>query len=102
MSNHHEPSHELNAIALQYNQGEIPFVCAAGTEEAAKAILESAQSLNIPIFEHEELLTNLAKLQIGQNIPKELYLIIAQILAFVYHVKGIYPDPSAQSNHTQG
>jgi len=54
-----------------------------GKGEIAEKILEKAKENNIPIYENEELAAALNAMNIGDEIPPELYDIVAQILVFV-------------------
>jgi flagellar biosynthesis protein len=74
------------AVALRYKPetDEAPIVVAKGKGPVAEAILEKAKEHNIPIQEDPSLVEVLGKLDIQQQIPPELYRIVAEILAFVY------------------
>lgn len=80
-----------SAIALHYDGESAPIVSVAGVAQVAERIIEKAIEAEIPIYENNELLASLSELDIGQEIPEELYLIVAQIIAFVYHLKGKTP-----------
>ena len=72
------------AIALQYNPGdEAPTIVATGKGELADKIIEKAKESDVPLYEDEKLAKTLAKLEIGDAIPPELYDVVAQILVFV-------------------
>lgn len=88
---------ERAAIALQYDGDTAPFVSVAGVSEIAERIIESAIAAEVPIYENNELMASLSSLDIGQEIPEELYLVIAQIIAFVYHLKGKTPQRRQKS-----
>jgi len=74
------------AAALQYriNEDNAPKVIAAGHGIIAQRIVELAREHNVPIHEDAELSAILARLDIGSEIPPELYQVIAEILSFVY------------------
>lgn len=74
------------AAALKYDAGkdEAPRVVAAGQGELAQRILDLAQEHNIPIYRDPALAKALVKLDVGQEIPPELYRAAAEILAFIY------------------
>ncbi len=80
------------AVALEYDGEKAPFISAIGSESLAEMILQTAMEHEIPIYENKELACLLSKLELGDEIPQDLYLIIAQVLAFVYHVKGKLPS----------
>lgn len=73
------------AVALKYDveSGDAPYVIAAGKGAVAERILKEASKLDIPQYEDEKLAKSLSKLEIGENIPPELYEVVAQVLLFV-------------------
>jgi flagellar biosynthesis protein len=75
------------ASAISYNreQGDsAPKVIASGVGKLAEKIIELAQKNGIPIKEDESLADALSKVDIGSEIPEELFVAVAEILAFVY------------------
>ena len=74
------------AAALQYRISEdsAPRVVASGQGIIAQRIIELAREHNVPIHEDAELAAILSRLDIGSEIPPELYQVIAEILSFVY------------------
>jgi flagellar biosynthesis protein len=74
------------AVALRYDpqQEQAPRIIGKGLGLVAEQILELAREHNIPIHEDRDLVEVLAKLDPGQQIPSETYLIVAEILAFIY------------------
>lgn len=80
------------AIALKYDGNNPPKVSAKGEEDLAQAIIQLALEHQVPIYENASLVQWLAKLDIGEEIPEQLYQIIAAILAFVYHLKDDHKD----------
>jgi len=74
------------AAALQYriNEDSAPRVVASGQGIIAQRIIELAREHNVPIHEDAELAAILSRLDIGSEIPPELYQVIAEILSFVY------------------
>ena len=72
------------AVALSYSaEDAAPVVTAKGSGLVAKNILDEAQKHNIPVYEDEKLARMLTQLEIGDNIPPELYEIVAQVLVFI-------------------
>jgi flagellar biosynthesis protein len=71
--------------ALQYSpdKNQSPKIIALGKGEIAQKILESAKENNIPVYQDVNLALTLNKLKIGDEIPPELYGIVAEILVFV-------------------
>jgi len=79
------------AIALQYDADEMsaPTVLAKGAGEVAERIKTLAGEHHIPIVENRELAQNLYKMvEIGNEIPSILYHAVAEVLAYVYRIKG--------------
>lgn len=73
------------AVALGYDMdsGAAPYVIAAGKGETAQRIIEASKKHDIPQYEDEALAASLSKLDIGDNIPPELYEVVAEVLLFV-------------------
>lgn len=73
------------AVALGYDteNGEAPYVIAAGKGVLAEKIIAESKKNAIPQYEDEKLVNSLSKLEIGENIPPELYEVVAQVLLFV-------------------
>lgn len=77
------------AAALKYEAGKdaAPKVMAAGGGKIAQKMLEIAQEHNIPVYRDPVLADALVRLDVGQEIPPELYKAAAEILAFIYSLK---------------
>lgn len=84
----------MKAVSLEYDGETAPVITAMGDHDIAEKILEIARQFDVPIYQNSELVELLARLEIGDQIPQELYLVIAQIIAFVYHLKGKTPKSS--------
>lgn len=80
------------ALALCYDGGEAPVVSDHRSGLAAQTLIEKALEANIPIYENPQLLEQLSLLQIGDNIPPELYQLVAEILAFAFFIQGKAPE----------
>jgi len=75
------------AAALTYEIGETaPKVTALGKGEVALRIIKTAQENNVPIFENSGLVDTLLQLDIGDQIPPELYGVVAEILVFISRI----------------
>lgn len=85
------------AVALHYNVngGGAPRVVAKGGGEIAEKIIETAREHNVPLQEDAALAGALSKLDIGREIPKELYVAVAHVLAFAWSVAGKSPPPAS-------
>lgn len=79
------------AVAIQYDpeQYDAPFVIAKGTDHLAQRIKEIGRENKVEIVENKPLARMLyANVDVGQVIPPELYQAVAEVLAFVYNLKG--------------
>lgn len=73
------------AVALKYSPGqEAPVVVAKGRGVVAQAILDKAKEHDVPVQEDASLVEVLSKLELDQQIPPELYNLVAEILSFIY------------------
>lgn len=74
------------AAAIKYDSASAnaPKVTARGRGFIADKIIEKAEEFGIPIKNDPDLVQILSKLDIGAEIPVELYRAVAEILAFVY------------------
>lgn len=74
------------AAALKYVQSEndVPVIIAAGKGVAAENIIKKAKEEGIHVYEDQALAHILASMEIGTEIPPELYHAVAHILAFVW------------------
>ncbi|HSR35540.1 MAG TPA: EscU/YscU/HrcU family type III secretion system export apparatus switch protein [Desulfurivibrionaceae bacterium] len=74
------------AVALRYDQerAAAPTVVAKGTGLLAERLIELAQEHGVPIHEDSDLAEILARLDLNAEIPPATYVLVAEILAFVY------------------
>ena len=76
------------AIALQYDHVGAPRVVAKGKGAIGAKIIEVAKANEIPIEENEVLAGALSKVELGDEIPAELYKAVAEVLIFVLRLSG--------------
>jgi len=82
------PSHYAVALAYDRDSSRAPCVTAKGVDFLARKIKEKAEENGVEIVENKELARALyATVDIGQEIPPEMYQAVAEILAFVYKLK---------------
>lgn len=82
------PTHYAIAIAYNPEKGLAPIVTAKGADYIAKKIKDKAKEYDIQIVENKPLAQTLyAVVEIGDQIPPELYQAVAEILAFIYSLK---------------
>jgi flagellar biosynthesis protein len=76
------------AVALRYipTLDRAPKVTAKGSGLLAQKIIELAREHGIPIQEDPVLMQILSQLDFYQEIPPAIYVVVAEILAFVYSV----------------
>lgn len=82
------------AVALKYDATKMaaPFVVAKGAGFVAERIRELARHHGVAVVENKFVARTLYKLvDIGKEIPANLYRAVAEILAFVYRAKGVTP-----------
>ena len=77
--------HVLEAAALKYEPGETeaPLVVALGRGVAAEKMVEIGRERQVPIVPDAELAHMLNKLSVGDEIPAELYGLVAQVMVFI-------------------
>ena len=79
------------AVALHYAGRGAPRLTAKGHGAVAEQILKVAREHGVPLDEDAALAQTLAQLDLGQEIPRELYLAVAQVLAFAWQLKNKSP-----------
>ena len=79
------PPRIAKAATLQYREGDsAPKVTAKGRGEIAQQIVERAVAAGVPRVESQALADALVRVDLDSAIPPELYLVVAEILAWVY------------------
>ena len=71
------------AVALHYDRSGAPRVVAKGRGSIGARIVEIARAHDIPIEENEVLAGALSNVELGDEIPAELYKAVAEVLIFV-------------------
>lgn len=76
------------AVALRYDSVKdgAPKVAAKGVGAVADNIISLAKEHGIPVKDDPDLVEILSKLDIEEEIPTEVYVVVAELLAFVYSV----------------
>lgn len=76
------------AVALTYGKDQgAPKVVAKGRGLIAQAIMERAKEHGIYVHESEELVGLLMQVELDQEIPPQLYLAVAELLAWIYRLE---------------
>jgi flagellar biosynthesis protein len=80
------------AAALKYNAQDdsAPYIVALGSGHVAKKMVEAAQENHIQVVQDQKLSAVLAKMSVGDEIPEELYKVVAEILVFVNNMDSKY------------
>ena len=85
---------KTKAAAVKWDSKEqpVPQVIAKGEGAMAQMMVELAQEHNVPIHEDPALVEILSKMNIMDQIPKECYRVVAELLVFIYKAQGRSPD----------
>ena len=81
----------IEALALEYGRNKTPRVTAKGEGDLAKRIVKEAKKHGIYVAEDPQLLSLLTRLDVGDEIPQDMYTAVAVILSWVYCLKGMRP-----------
>ncbi len=76
------------AVALAYHSGDAaPRVVAKGRGIVAQMIIERAKEAGVYVHESKELVSLLMQVDLDDHIPPELYLVVAELLAWLYRLE---------------
>ena len=81
------PTHISVALKYDTKTMDAPIVLAKGADHIAMKIREIAREHEIPIMENPPVARLLHKIDLGANIPEEMFKAVAEILAHVYSLK---------------
>jgi flagellar biosynthesis protein len=81
-----EDKKRKQAVALKYDpmRDTVPRITAKGKGPVALKILDLAREHGVPIKEDPDLLEVLGRLDIQEEIPPDIYVAVAELLAFIY------------------
>lgn len=91
---------EPMAVALKYDGAAPPQVTAKDSGQGGRDIIELARQYGIPIHEDPALVQILSQIELGESIPEDLFIIVAEILAFAYLISGQTP-PVSNTTHSK-
>lgn len=74
------------AVALHYSGRGAPRVVAKGDGLVADNIIATARAHGVPLDEDSALASALSRVDLGREIPRELYVAVAQVLAFAWNI----------------
>lgn len=78
------------AAVIRYDEGESPKVVAHGTGQVASQIIQLAKENDIAMQEDARLVENLLDMDLGDNIPPQLYSVMAEILLLIEEMEKKY------------
>jgi flagellar biosynthesis protein len=77
-----------SAVALKYQHNDTaPRIIAKGSDRIADLIVKIAREHGIHIDTDPLLVQTLMGFEVGDNVPEEVYEVVAQLLAFVYKLR---------------
>jgi flagellar biosynthesis protein len=82
-----ERDESRRATALRYEGSGAPKVVASGRGHVADRILAAAQEAGVPVREDPQLAAALSALALGQDVPEELWVAVAEVLAWAYELE---------------
>lgn len=80
------------AVAVEYGKQESPTIVSKGEGDLAKAIVERAFDLDLPVIEDEILQGLLMSVPLEDEIPESLYRSVAVVLSWVFWLRGDKPS----------
>ncbi|MCH9639293.1 MAG: EscU/YscU/HrcU family type III secretion system export apparatus switch protein [Betaproteobacteria bacterium] len=95
------PKNESNpaAVAIAYREGQIaPKVIAKGRGLIAQEIIKRAKESGIYVHESSELVALLMQVDLDDRIPPQLYIAVAELLAWLYHLEKRDETPNTTNN----
>lgn len=76
------------AVALKYDGTSAPRIVAKGHGETAGRIIATAEDHQVPLHHDPQLAKVLSRVPLGEEIPRELYVAVAEVIAFAYWLSG--------------
>lgn len=87
MSNEEENKKPIpKAVALQYDGEGAPRLTAKGTGFIAEQIIQVAEANEVPLKQDENLTNMLSTIELDHEIPENLYIAVAEVIAFAYRL----------------
>ena len=80
--------HDKVAVSMHWDKTGAPKVTAKGRGLLAEEIIELAKHHDVPMREDEALAQLLVTVKLGDEIPHELYVAVAEVIAFAYGLRG--------------
>lgn len=79
------------ALSLVYDGFNAPEIAIKGYNELADKIIAHAKQHDVLIHKDEALFKRLETLSVGEKIPPNMFVVIAELIAFSYLLKGQFP-----------
>jgi flagellar biosynthesis protein len=79
------------AVALEYGLNSAPVLTAKGDADVAEDIIAEARRRGVYVAQDPQLLALLSRLELGEEIPPQLYTAVAVVLSWAYWLKGMRP-----------
>jgi len=86
------------AVALQYDGDNAPSVSATGAGPVAEKIMQIAEENGVLLQQDNELVEILSRLDLGDEIPENLYRAVAEVISFAYILSGKFPKNWKNNN----
>lgn len=83
MATRNEKIKIANALKFDPGKDAAPQLIAKGLGLIAENIIKKAEANEIPVYVDEKLSNQLKQLEIGDQIPYELYEVVAEVLVFI-------------------
>ena len=77
-------NHKRIAVALEYDGQNAPTVTAKGVHDIADRIVDIAIEHGVPLQRDDGLVNILSQVELGDEIPENLYRAVAEVIAFAY------------------
>jgi flagellar biosynthetic protein FlhB len=82
------PEHVAVALAYEREGSGAPRIIAKGERLIAQEIVRLARESGVPVVRNVPLAQALSRLELGEEVPEELYEAVAEVLHFVYRLEG--------------
>lgn len=91
-----KPDERAQAVAITYEAGDgAPRVVAKGKGLLAEEIIERARAAGVFVHESPDLVNLLMQVDLDERIPPELYIAVAELLAWLYRLEQGVPEPGS-------
>lgn len=87
------------AVSLKYDGDGAPRVVAKGSGYVADEILKIAKEFDIPLYQDDGLTDVLATIELNNEIPENLYVAVAEVIAFAYRINQKRMNFSLKDSH---